>query len=68
LDHVSLTANNGVLSRLTLAGPPPLPGLLTKWPLSAALLGDDLEPGLMPRCGWYWPFERLLGDRTSRTM
>jgi hypothetical protein len=38
----------GVLSRLT-AGP--LPGLLTKWPLSAALLRLDLEPGLMARCG-----------------
>jgi len=35
----------GVLSRLT-AGP--LPGLLTKWPLSAALLGLDLDPGSQP--------------------
>jgi hypothetical protein len=36
----------GVLPRLTLAGPPPLPSLLTKRPPSAALLGLDLDPGL----------------------
>ena len=60
----------GVLSRLTLAGPPPLPGERARWPesLRGALLGDDLEPGLSAKRGCGSPRSRDHGDRTSRIL
>ena len=55
-DHVGSTGLRqppftGIASRLTEAGPPPLPGERTRWPesLRGALLGLDLDPGLSAR-------------------